>query len=131
MRRVRPDRLTSPVGQHQEDFAGRIVAVAQAGAAARQGPLEDVDRRRVLAPVAAEVREPCLARDRVAVLRGLLPWQCRNRWFSAPAHRPPRSPIAAVYPSRRHLSAKVRSFVEFLARRYERQQDWSLDDLLQ
>jgi DNA-binding transcriptional LysR family regulator len=36
-----------------------------------------------------------------------------------------------VYPSRRHLSAKVRSFVEFLARRYERQQDWSLDDLLQ
>jgi hypothetical protein len=55
------------------------VAVAQAGAAARHGPLEDVDRRRVLAPVAPEVREPCLARDRVAVLRGLLPWQCRNR----------------------------------------------------
>jgi DNA-binding transcriptional LysR family regulator len=30
----------------------------------------------------------------------------------------PRSPIAAVYPSRRHLSAKVRAFVDFLARRY-------------
>jgi len=48
-----------------------------------------------------------------------------------PGHRPPRSPIAAVYPSRRHLSAKVRSFVEFLAERYGRQQEWSLDDLLQ
>jgi hypothetical protein len=36
-----------------------------------------------------------------------------------------------VYPSRRHLSAKVRSFVEFLAGRYQRQQEWSLDDLLQ
>jgi DNA-binding transcriptional LysR family regulator len=48
-----------------------------------------------------------------------------------PGHRPPRSPIAAVYPSRRHLSAKVRSFVEFLGERYGRQQEWSLDDLLQ
>jgi DNA-binding transcriptional LysR family regulator len=47
-----------------------------------------------------------------------------------PDYRPPRSPIAAVYPSRRHLSAKVRSFVEFLAERYERQHDWSLDDIL-
>jgi DNA-binding transcriptional LysR family regulator len=48
-----------------------------------------------------------------------------------PDHRPPRSPIAAVYPSRRHLSAKVRSFVEFLAERYTREQQWSLDDFLQ
>ena len=32
-----------------------------------------------------------------------------------PEYSPPRSPIAAVYPSRRHLSAKVRRFVEFLA----------------
>lgn len=47
-----------------------------------------------------------------------------------PGHRPPRSPIAAVYPSRRHLSAKVRSFVDFLATRFERQQEWSLDDVL-
>ena len=47
-----------------------------------------------------------------------------------PRHRPPRSPISAVYPSRRHLSAKVRSFVEFLAGRFERQHDWSLDDIL-
>ncbi len=45
-------------------------------------------------------------------------------------HRPPRSPIAAVYPSRRHLSAKVRSFVDFLAARYEGQHEWSLDDVL-
>ncbi len=47
-----------------------------------------------------------------------------------PGHRPPRSPIAAVYPSRRHLSAKVRSFVDFLAARFERQHEWSLDDIL-
>jgi DNA-binding transcriptional LysR family regulator len=45
-------------------------------------------------------------------------------------YRAPRSPIAAVYPSRRHLSAKVRSLVEFLAARYERSHEWSLDDLL-
>lgn len=47
-----------------------------------------------------------------------------------PDYRPPRSPIAAVYPSRRHLSAKVRSFVDFLAARFERQHEWSLDDVL-
>ena len=47
-----------------------------------------------------------------------------------PDYRPTRSPIAAVYPSRRHLSAKVRSFVEFLAGRFERQHEWSLDDIL-
>jgi DNA-binding transcriptional LysR family regulator len=43
-----------------------------------------------------------------------------------PAYRPPRSPIAAVYPSRRHLSAKVRAFVDFLAARYARAPEWSL-----
>jgi len=47
-----------------------------------------------------------------------------------PGYRPPRSPIAAVYPSRRHLSAKVRSFVDFLAERYQRRHEWSLDDIL-
>jgi DNA-binding transcriptional LysR family regulator len=41
-------------------------------------------------------------------------------------YQPPRSPISAVYPSRRHLSAKVRSFVDFLAQRYSRGQPWSL-----
>jgi DNA-binding transcriptional LysR family regulator len=35
-----------------------------------------------------------------------------------PQFAAPRSPIAAVYPSRRHLSAKVRTFVEFLATRF-------------
>jgi len=45
-----------------------------------------------------------------------------------PGFEPARSPIAAVYPSRRHLSAKVRSFVEFLAARFARQQDWQLPD---
>ncbi|MBV8627957.1 MAG: LysR family transcriptional regulator, partial [Paraburkholderia sp.] len=35
---------------------------------------------------------------------------------------PPRElPIYAVYASRRHLSAKVRSFVDFLAARFEGQ----------
>jgi DNA-binding transcriptional LysR family regulator len=41
-------------------------------------------------------------------------------------YQPPRSPIAAVYPSRRHLSAKVRCFVDFLAARYAQNQDWVL-----
>jgi hypothetical protein len=36
-----------------------------------------------------------------------------------------------MFPSLRHLPAEMRSFVEFLAGRYERQQEWSLDDLLQ
>jgi len=41
--------------------------------------------------------------------------------------RPPRSPIAAVYPSRRHLSAKVRSCVDFLAGRFARSHGWSVE----
>lgn len=45
--------------------------------------------------------------------------------------RPPRSPIAAVYPSRKHLSAKVRAFVDFLAGRYARDPEWSLASMLQ
>ena len=32
-----------------------------------------------------------------------------------PGFEPPRTPIAAVYPSRRHLSSKVRAFVDYLA----------------
>jgi DNA-binding transcriptional LysR family regulator len=43
-----------------------------------------------------------------------------------PDYQPPRSPISAVYPSRRHLSAKVRSFVDFLAERYAGAKAWSL-----
>jgi DNA-binding transcriptional LysR family regulator len=34
-------------------------------------------------------------------------------------------PIFAVYPSRKHLSAKVRRFVEFLVERFGRAEDWS------
>jgi len=34
-------------------------------------------------------------------------------------------PIYAVYPSRKHLSAKVRVFVDFLVERYASAQDWS------
>jgi len=34
-------------------------------------------------------------------------------------------PIYAVYPSRKHLSAKVRLFVEFLVARFAKAQDWS------
>jgi len=37
---------------------------------------------------------------------------------------PPPLPIYAVYPSRRHLSAKVRLFVEFLAERFALAPDW-------
>ncbi|HEX4883783.1 MAG TPA: LysR substrate-binding domain-containing protein, partial [Casimicrobiaceae bacterium] len=39
----------------------------------------------------------------------------------------PVSPVHAVYPSRRHLSAKVRAFVDFLAARFERDAPWALD----
>jgi DNA-binding transcriptional LysR family regulator len=38
---------------------------------------------------------------------------------------PPPAPIYAVYPSRKHLSAKVRRFVEFLIERFADAQDWS------
>jgi DNA-binding transcriptional LysR family regulator len=38
---------------------------------------------------------------------------------------PPPVPIYAVYPSRKHLSAKVRRFVEFLVARFGSAQDWS------
>jgi len=38
---------------------------------------------------------------------------------------PPPVPIYAVYPSRKHLSAKVRRFVEFLIERFADAQDWS------
>ncbi len=39
----------------------------------------------------------------------------------------PRASIAAVYPSRRHLSAKVRVFVDFLAARFAKRAEWRLD----
>lgn len=38
---------------------------------------------------------------------------------------PPPVAIYAVYPSRKHLSAKVRRFVEFLIGRFTHAQDWS------
>jgi DNA-binding transcriptional LysR family regulator len=37
----------------------------------------------------------------------------------------PPMPIYAVYPSRKHLSAKVRLFVEFLVERFAQAPDWS------
>ncbi|HVL76145.1 MAG TPA: LysR family transcriptional regulator [Noviherbaspirillum sp.] len=39
----------------------------------------------------------------------------------------PDLPIFAVYPSRRHLSAKVRTFVDFLVERYREHPDWDRD----
>ena len=38
---------------------------------------------------------------------------------------PPPLPIYAVYPSRKHLSAKVRLFVDFLLERFAGAEDWS------
>ena len=38
---------------------------------------------------------------------------------------PPPVSIYAVYPSRKHLSAKVRLFVDFLIERFAGSQDWS------
>jgi DNA-binding transcriptional LysR family regulator len=43
-----------------------------------------------------------------------------------PDHAPPASFIHAVYPSRRHLSAKVRAFVDFLAARFGDDAPWRL-----
>ena len=43
-----------------------------------------------------------------------------------PGYLPPLSPIYAVYPSRRHLSAKVRAFVDFLGERFARAAPWQL-----
>ena len=37
----------------------------------------------------------------------------------------PPIPIYALYPSRKHLSAKVRRFVDFLVERFAQAQDWS------
>ena len=42
-----------------------------------------------------------------------------------PGYMPPAINIYAVYPSRRHLSAKVRAFVDFLAARYAKNPEWS------
>jgi DNA-binding transcriptional LysR family regulator len=44
-----------------------------------------------------------------------------------PKYALPHTRIAAVYPSRRHLSAKVRTFVDFLADRFRREQPWTLE----
>jgi DNA-binding transcriptional LysR family regulator len=41
-----------------------------------------------------------------------------------PEHAPPRSTIAAVFPSRRLLSTKVRTFVDFLAQRFAGYEAW-------
>jgi len=38
---------------------------------------------------------------------------------------PPPVPIYALYPSRKHLSAKVRRFVDFLTERFAGADDWS------
>jgi DNA-binding transcriptional LysR family regulator len=43
-----------------------------------------------------------------------------------PQFAPPRTPIAAVYPSRRHLSPKVRAFVDFLADRFSSGPPWTI-----
>lgn len=40
-------------------------------------------------------------------------------------YQPSPFPIYAIYPSRRHLSAKVRSFVDFLVERFADKRDWS------
>lgn len=43
-------------------------------------------------------------------------------------YTPASSAIYAVYPSRRHLSAKVRTFVDFLVERFARDAPWVLDE---
>ena len=43
-----------------------------------------------------------------------------------PNFRPDTTPIYAVYPSRRHLSAKVRAFVDFITERFASQVPWHI-----
>ena len=43
-------------------------------------------------------------------------------------YAPPAIGINAAYPSRRHLSAKVRAFIDFLAAHFERDPQWRLAD---
>jgi DNA-binding transcriptional LysR family regulator len=43
-----------------------------------------------------------------------------------PGYTPPTVNISAAYPSRRHLSAKVRTFIDFLALRFARDPPWRL-----
>jgi DNA-binding transcriptional LysR family regulator len=43
-----------------------------------------------------------------------------------PGFKPAATPIHAVYPSRRHLSAKVRAFVDFIAERYASEAPWTI-----
>ena len=43
------------------------------------------------------------------------------------AYTPPAITINAAYPSRRHLSAKVRAFIDFLVFRYAKDPEWRLD----
>jgi DNA-binding transcriptional LysR family regulator len=43
-------------------------------------------------------------------------------------YAPPAISINATYPSRRHLSAKVRAFIDFLASRFELDPQWRLAD---
>jgi len=45
-----------------------------------------------------------------------------------PGFRPATAPIHAVYPSRRHLSAKVRAFVDFIAERFATEAPWTIGD---
>ncbi len=45
-----------------------------------------------------------------------------------PGYTPASAGIYAVYPSRRHLSAKVRTFVDFLAERFAQAAPWVLDE---
>ena len=44
-----------------------------------------------------------------------------------PGYTPPAININAAYPSRRHLSAKVRAFIDFLAARYAKDPEWRLE----
>jgi DNA-binding transcriptional LysR family regulator len=43
-------------------------------------------------------------------------------------YAPPAISINAAYPSRRHLSAKVRAFIDFLVERFGRDPQWRLAD---
>ena len=90
--------------------------------------------RRDTAPTMASCWHRSQCRAWASSTNPISSWRTRSAPASScqllPDYQPPRSPIAAVYPSRRHLSAKVRSFVDFLAERYQRRHEWSLDEML-
>lgn len=106
----------SPAQWDLTDPAGRAVAVPVAGPVRINNSLA--------------LREVLLADTGLALVpRFIVGPDLRAGRLKAvlPGYRPREVSIYAVYPGRRHLSPKVRAFVDFFAELLSRQPDWSRD----